>query len=345
MTSIMWKSEPSRPAVVVTGAAGFVGGHVARALAATGRRVVATDLPEQLSDRVSRGLAAPPAYVAGDLRDPGTLDRVLDRAEGPVDVLHVAAITRFAQLGRALGEGAPTPQEAFTSFEVNAVASWRMVARLAEEQRLGRLLHVSTRAVFGGRGAEGAVIPEDAAPQPASVYGASKAAAEVGLLSLRETFGLDAAVVRITGAFGPWQGPVSWLGQVVDHVLRDAPYRVASGHDDAYELTYVKDTVRGLVGLLDAERLQHPVYHVSSGEMVTLGQVAEAVRKARPDADVAFGSDSALAGAVRTPLAGGRLHQETGFEPVWTLEDAVADYLEAEETGAYGAEVVSSGAR
>lgn len=342
MVSIMWKSGPRRP-VVVTGAAGFVGGHVARALCADERQVVATDRTSELPSRVTRGLPNSVSYVGGDLREDRTLERILTVVDGPLDVVHAAAVTQFAQLGRALGEGAPTPAEAFASFDINAVATWRLVTRLAQAGRLGRLLYISTRSVFGGRADGSTAIPEDATPMPASIYGASKAAAEVGLLSLREAFDLDAVLVRITGAFGPWQGPVSWLGQAVDHALLGKPYRVPSGHDDAYELTYVKDTTRGLVSLLDVERLRSPVYHVSSGEMVTLGRVAEAVRSARPDVDMEFGRSSALGGALRAALSGAKLREETGFEPTWTLEEAVADYLRAEETDTYGAEVVLAG--
>jgi nucleoside-diphosphate-sugar epimerase len=329
--------------VLVTGAAGFIGSHTARALAHAGRPVIATDARPVLPDPVLAGLDhGIVRYIPGDLRSEHTLGAILAAADGRIDVVHAAAIIQFSQLGRSLGEGSATLAGALDQLDINAAASWRLLAGLAAAGVLGRFLHVSTRSVVGGRPPTAVPIGEDSPCQPVGMYGSSKAAAEAGILALRGEFGLDVVVARITGVFGPWQGPVSWIGQAVGAVVAGRPYRADAGGDDAYELTYVKDTVRGLVLLLQAPALPHAIYHVASGRrLITLAEVAEAISAAEPGADVDFGRGRHAAAVGRTPLDVSRAAQDAGFAAQWYLGDAIADYLRIERGGRYEPEAMS----
>jgi UDP-glucuronate 4-epimerase len=330
----------SRP-VVVTGAAGFVGGHLVRALVEQGYRVVATDTAGALPDHVLSGLESPgTTYVAGDLRSEETLDRLVEQAGERADVVHVAALNRFAEMASALGENAPSFPDALEVFEVNAMASWRLCSKFATPGLLGRFVYVSTRSVFGGLEVEGENIVESSPQRPVGIYGSSKAASELGVLALRDAFALDLVVARITGVFGPWQGTVSWIGKAVDGVVHGTGYKTTSGGDDRYELTYVKDTVRGLVELVRASQLECPIYHVSSGQMHSLNEVGEAFRAAEPDAVVLFGAGGQPGMRLRLPLSGERMASEFGFHSQWDLNAAIADYLKFERSGSYGPEAL-----
>jgi nucleoside-diphosphate-sugar epimerase len=325
--------------VVVTGAAGFIGSHVTRALAAQGSRVVATDIGPALPTPVLSGLdASKVSYVSGDLRRDETLNRLVETAGERADVVHVAALLRFAEMAAALGQGAPSFPDALEVFDVNAMATWRLCSRFATSGLLGRFVYVSTRSVFGSLEVEGDTIAEASPPSPVGIYGSSKTAAEFGVLAFRDVFSLDLVVARVTGVFGPWQGPVSWIGKAVDGVMARTGYRAATGGDDRYELTYVKDTARGLVDLVNAQQLSFPIYHVSSGEMYSLNEVAQAFRAAEPDALVEFGVGTSPGMRSRLPLGGSRIDEELGFRAGWNLKAAIADYLAVERTGFYGAE-------
>jgi len=325
--------------VVVTGAAGFIGAHIVRALIHQRRRVVATDMALALPEPVLRGLDdSGISYVSGDLRSENTCDALVNLAGERADIVHVAALNRFAELAQALGERAPTPMEALEVFDVNAMATWRLCSRFASEGALGRFVYISTRSVFGGLETDGTTIPEASPQRPVGIYGSSKTAGEVGILALRSAFSLDVVIARITGVYGPWQGPVSWIGKAVEAVSRGVPYRTEIGGNDKYELTYVKDTVRGLVDLVNAERLKYPIYHLSSGEMHPLSKVAEAFRAADPSAIVEFGSGNQPGMRLRIPLDGSRAAEELDFKPRWDLDAAIADYLEIERSRSYGAE-------
>jgi nucleoside-diphosphate-sugar epimerase len=334
-------SDTGRP-VVVTGAAGFVGSHVMRAMLVAGRRVVATDLAADPPAPALAGLdTGRLRWIAGDLRSGETIEALVAATDADVDVVHVAARIQLAQLGQSLGETTPTTAAALVSLEVNALASWRLCAQFVESGRLRRFVHVSTRSVFGGRAATDTPIGEGSPQQPAGIYGSSKAAGEIGLQALRAQFGIDLVIARITGVFGPWQGPASFIGQAMESVLAGRPHRTDTGGDDAYELTYVKDTVRGLASLVAAERLRHDVYHVASGgRLVPLRDVGDAYRAADPGADVSFGPGAHAASLGRTPLDVSRIADELGFTARWPLQDAIADYLRVERSGSYGPEAI-----
>lgn len=327
--------------VVVTGAAGFVGAHVVRALVHAGRRVVATDLAPALPAAVLHGLDAGRAtYVPGDLRDAATQAALVEAGGASADVVHPAALLRFAEMARVLGEGAPTPAEALEVFEVNALATWQLVTAFTDAGTLGRFVYVSTRSVYGGLQTDRPTILESDPQTPLGLYGSSKTAAEVGVLALREAFGLDLAVARITGVFGPWQTATSFIAKAVEAVSAGEAYRIEAGGADEYEFTYAKDTAGGLLAVLDAPKLEQAIYHISSGSMHSLHEVGDAFRKADASAVVEFGPGGA-GGRRRKPLDGEQAARELGFRPAWGLDDAIADYLQVQRTGNYGPEVVA----
>jgi nucleoside-diphosphate-sugar epimerase len=211
---------------------------------------------------------------------------------------------------------------------------------LAEGGRLRRLVQVSTRSVFGRRPATDEAIAEDSAYMPVGVYGASKAAGEVGLLCLSQELGLDAVVARITGVFGPWQGPRSPVAAILEAAAHRRPLRLEASRGQAYEMTYVKDTVRGIATLLHAEHPAHSLYHLSSGTMATLADLAAAARSAAPGLELSFSDEEPPGTWRRTPLAVGRAVDDLEFRARWTLDDAVADAIRAERSGVYGREVL-----
>jgi UDP-glucose 4-epimerase len=98
--------------------------------------------------------------------------------------------------------------------------------------------------------------------------------------------------------------------------------------DDGFDMCYVKDCARAVALLQLAPRLSHRTYNVASGQIVTNREVAAAVRRVVPDARIELPEG-------RSPAASGpgicldisRLRQDTGYEPAYDTQSAVADYL------------------
>jgi nucleoside-diphosphate-sugar epimerase len=331
-------AELAATPVIVTGGAGFIGSHTVRALAHGGRAVVATDVTPTLNAEALRGLdVGPVTYIAGDLRSDATVDRAMDAAGGPADVVHLAAMKIFS-------EPHPPRTEVLDGLAVNVMGSVGLCTRLAATGMLRRFVHISTRSVFAHRAPSREPIPADAAYCPSGIYGFSKAAAELGVLAAGDAFDIDVVIARITGIFGPWKQPATVVDRLFDAVVRRSAFRLPTGDADSYELTYVKDTVRGILAVLHARTLPHTVYHVASGTMTTLAEVADALRSADPGADIDLGAPGRSDMWPRTPLDGSRVADDVGFRARWGVADAAADFVRIARGGAYGLEVETAGA-
>ncbi len=158
--------------VLVTGAAGQLGGYLLRRLAESGYTAIGLGRSE-----------APGVHVVADIRDRAQLAEVFERAQ-PNTIIHGAAYTDVDGCERA-------PELADAINRVGA----ENVAVLAAERGI-RLIGVGTDFVFSGSG--GAPYPEDAPPDPISVYGTSKLAGERAILAADARF----AVARTAWVYG-----------------------------------------------------------------------------------------------------------------------------------------------
>ena len=142
---------------------------------------------------------------------------------------------------------------------------------------------------------------------------------------------------RVTGLYGPNQHKglnvlaqmdcAAVLSQLFDSPLQPA-YR--------YEVTYVKDIARGVLAMLDAPGLAHPVYNVGSGKQPTLEELTEVVRKFIPEADVRFGGSAQSDIPPRALMAVDRFATETGFRTAWIVEQGVRQLATWRRIGANG---------
>jgi len=266
-------------------------------------------------------------HVRADIRDYDAIRRV-------VVANHVDAIVHSAALVTGDPESLDKPAQ---YLAINASATWAL-AELVREVGVRRLLAVSSRAVYGGYEAAEGPVAEDAAFRPLGFYGASKAAADVVLRIYREHLGVDVVIARVTGNFEPWQSYPTPLVRMIDAAVTGAQLRLPLPPDYVYEFNYVKDTARGLLTLLNADRPAHAVYNVGCGEQRTLAELAEIVCGIVPGTRINLvGSDTVP--PPRAGIAVDRLFSEFGFVPRWSFEAAVAETLEWRRSGAYGEEI------
>jgi UDP-glucuronate 4-epimerase len=221
----------------VTGAAGFVGSHLAEALVAAGHEVAGIDC---FTDYYDVALKEENARRLAEL---GCEVRRLDLAEGPLDfrpydgVFHLAA-----QAGvRSFGDVFPL------YLRRNVLASQRVFEAAARDG--SKVVFASSSSVYGA--AERYPTPEDTPPRPLSPYGITKLACEHLAGAYEHAFGLRCAVLRYFNAFGPRQRPDMAFTRIVHALASGTGFELYGDGDQTRGWTYVSDLVDATVAAME----------------------------------------------------------------------------------------------
>jgi nucleoside-diphosphate-sugar epimerase len=234
--------------VLVTGATGFTGGHLARALAARGYsvRALVRD-PARASGLASNGID----LVAGDLEDRASLDRATRDAE---IVYHIAAIYRQAGL----------PDAKYRAVNADAV---RSVIEAAARGGARRVVHCSTVGVHGD--VEHPPASEDAPLRPGDVYQETKVEGEARAREASAATGVEVVIARPTGIYGPGDRRLLKLFRGVAR----RRFVVLGDGRIYYHLTYIDDLVEGFRLCGEVPAAAGRTYILAGGEVTTLNEL------------------------------------------------------------------------
>jgi nucleoside-diphosphate-sugar epimerase len=225
--------------LLVTGATGFIGGHLLEHLDAPVRCLVRRSAP--LS-----GARASVSTVRGDLATGAGLDEALD---GVDTVIHLAGATKALR-----------PSDYYTG---NAGATEQLARRAAG--RGIRFVHVSSLAA-AGPSLDGAPVNEDDPPHPVSHYGRSKLEAERVVRALLP----DAVIVRPPVVYGPRDTDVF---RMLQSVARGLSVQIGGG-DRWFSAVYVKDLVEGILMAARAPQAAGRTYFLSHPKPCTWADLA-----------------------------------------------------------------------
>ena len=238
--------------ILLTGSAGFIGFHAARALLDKGHAVTGLDDlnpyydPALKQARLAQ-LAGPAAYrfVQADIADPTALAAAA--GSEPYDViLHLAA---QAGVRHAL-----TDPTAYTRS--NLVGHQNVLEFARRHDGLAHLVYASSSSVYGNDTA--APFSEDArADKPVSYYGATKRAGELLSHSYAELFGLKQTGLRLFTVYGPFGRPDMAYWSFTDAILKGRPVPVFGGGKLRRDFTHVDDIVAALVRIVETPFRMH----------------------------------------------------------------------------------------
>ncbi len=237
--------------ILVTGAAGFIGGNLTRHLIRScSHEVIAVDKLTYAGNRQSLadlddcdGFS----FVQADICDVDAISRCFAESR-PDGIMHLAA---ESHVDRSI-DG----PEAF--IQTNIVGTYRLLhaARQYREtldgsQRDGfRFLHISTDEVFGSLGPNDPEFHESSPYDPHSPYSASKAASDHLVRAWSDTYGLPILITNCSNNYGPFQFPEKLIPVVILKALRGQPIPVYGAGENIRDWLYVVDHARALESVL-----------------------------------------------------------------------------------------------
>jgi nucleoside-diphosphate-sugar epimerase len=306
-----------RSAVLVTGAAGFFGLAIVRALARAGPAVIATDRVPADAFRPRAGTPSEAVeYVCRDIASE-PLDDLVARAG---TVVHAAAVTPG-------NESAGTTGDDLLSVNLAPLPGLLRAARTSASCR--RVVLVSSAGVYAQQ--REAVLREEDADGGTSLYGAAKLAAELVAGRYASLYGIEFVAVRPTSLFGagevvrPSRPRVTALARLVGHALAREPVRI-EGVDARADWLAVDDAAAAVALVCGAPALEEPAYNVSSARPRRFDEVVAAVTAA-VGLVVDPSSDLVVDGGPDRPavISNDRLARDLGWSPVHTLEDGAGE--------------------
>jgi len=247
--------------VLITGAAGFIGFHLARLLLADGWRVVGVDGmtpyydPALKEGRLAR-LSGDLRFERGLIETPGLLMRLMAE-EKPQAVVHLAA-----QAGVRYSIEAPR-----SYVEANLIGTYELL-EAARAHPPAHMMLASTSSVYGAN--EKVPFAEtDKTDRPMSFYAATKMATEGMAHSYAHLYHLPVTMFRFFTVYGPWGRPDMALFKFTRAILKGEPIDIYNGGEMARDFTYVEDLVEGIRRLIAVAPGT-----VSAGPMDSLSPVA-----------------------------------------------------------------------
>jgi len=285
---------------VVTGAAGFIGSHLAEALGAAGHEVVGIDCFTDYYD---------PALKQQNAR--GLDVRRLDLSEDELDFTRFDGVFHLAaQPGvRSFGDVFPL------YVRHNVLAAQRVFEAAAAAGT--RVVFASSSSVYGE--AERYPTPEDTPPRPLSPYGITKLTGEHLAGAYARGFGLDAVVLRYFNAYGPRQRPDMAFPRVIAALASGGAFTLFGDGEQSRSFTYVLDVVEASIRAME-DAPSGAVLNVGGGEEATMNETISLLERiSGRSLDVR--REPAVAGDQRRTKADtGRIRAQLGWEPRTSLE-------------------------
>ena len=314
--------------VLVTGAAGFIGMHVARALCDAGARVTGADNLDPYYDvslkkaRLAE-LAARPAFAFehADLADAAACERLLS-PDTFTSVVHLAA-----QPGVRYSLVNPD------AYVRNNLVAFGHVLERCRHCRIAHLVYASSSSVYGAN--HDLPFSEDqSVDHPVSLYAATKKANELMAHSYSHLFGLPTTGLRFFTVYGPWGRPDQAPMLFTKAIVEGRPIDVFNRGDMARDFTYIDDVAEGVLRTLERPprasdgNAPYAIYNIGNHEAVSLDAfigLLEALlgrRALRNERPMQLGDVKATYASIE------RLQRDTGFAPSTPLADGLARFVD-----------------
>jgi UDP-glucuronate 4-epimerase len=243
---------------IVTGAAGFIGYHVAEALLARGERVVGIDNLNDYYDvslkeaRLGLLQNSPNfSFVKADISDRDAIFAVVDANPDTSGIVHLAA-----QAGVRYSRENP-----YVYIQANVMGQVVMLEAARRLKALKHSVYASSSSVYGAN-TEMPFSIDQRVEQPISLYAATKRADELISYTYAHLYGIRQTGLRFFTVYGPWGRPDMAPMLFATAISKGEPIRVFNNGEMARDFTYVDDIVDGVIRALDRPATGEPPHVV-----------------------------------------------------------------------------------
>jgi dTDP-glucose 4,6-dehydratase len=310
--------------LLVTGGLGFIGSNFCR-------HIIKKHSDYELINLDKVGIGANPAnlrdiegdkrytFIKGDICNPQFVDKIVRDVDA---VVNIAAETH---VDRSIADP-------YFFLQNNTVGTFTILEAVRKHSKKVKLVHVSTDEVYGSA-LEGSFTENDP-PTPSNPYSASKAAADMFVLSYQKTYGLNASITRCTNNFGPYQLPEKLIPKTIIRALRNLTVPIYGSGINIRDWLYVQDHCEA-IDLVLREGKAGEIYNVSAGNEITNVEIAKKILAIlhKPDSLITFVEDRP-GHDIRYSLDSTKIRSMLGWQPSFSfqesLESTVQWYVENE---------------
>jgi threonine 3-dehydrogenase len=313
------KNKSNRLAsILITGGTGFVGTKLSKALLERGNHVVLFDILDPPKEDKEGGKAT---YVKGNISNFAEV----------YNAVRDWKIEHIFHLGGML-----VPQceaNPWAAFQTNGLGTYYIL----EASRLfgvKKVIFPSTLGVY--ENVPDGIAYDDTIQRPHSMYGVLKAFSELLGLYYHRRFGIDFRGVRFPNLVGPGtrtQGSGQYTAKIIESAIRGIPFEPWVAKETSIPMMYVKDAIRSLLELFDADesKIKTRIYNIGQiSPLLTAGDLLEEVKKHFPQVSITFKPDLKLLeniNAIPKQLSDEKARAEWGWSVRYGLKEMVEDFI------------------
>jgi UDP-glucose 4-epimerase len=311
--------------ILVTGGAGFIGGHLSEQFLRDGHSVTVLDslhpyydhrIKEHTLDEhraIADAEGSEYEFVEGDVRN----ERLIENLVSQADVV-------FHQAARAgVRDSAAAPR---VYDEVN-VGGTLNVLDAARETDLERVVVASSSSVYGGRG-ECVPFDETDPTLPVSHYAVSKLAAERYAAVYHEAYGIPTVSLRYFTVYGPRMRPNMAISNFVSRCLNGEPPVVYGDGTQTRDFTYIDDVVDANLRLLESSEADGEVLNIGSADNIEIRTLATVVRDQLAPAVPLEHAERYDADAEHTHADVSKANELIAYSPTHTIREGVEKFID-----------------
>ena len=321
---------------LLTGAAGFIGFHIARALLARGEKVVGVDdlnpyydpsLKRARADALIREFGDRFAFHQVNFADQAALRGALDG----IDIFRILHIG--AQAGVRYGIENPG------AYVQSNLVGHMNILELARARGVEHLVYASSSSVYGGN----ASVPfrvEDRTDQPLSLYAATKRADELLSESYSSLFRIPATGLRFFTVYGPWGRPDMAMWLFTNAIIAGAPVKLFNHGQMRRDFTYIDDIVAGVVASLDSPPADnglekpggsfapHALYNIGNNQAEELMRLVSVLEDALGKKAKVEMLPAQPGEVIETCADISAISRDLGYRPLTTIQQGVPKFVD-----------------